>query len=88
MAREKSSNGQSRLEEAMAMLIQNQAAFLAQVAETNRELVALKKEGNETNRINDERFARIEAILIDMSRMLQGLPEAVREKIGFKMQSP
>ena len=41
---------------------------------------------------DDERFARIEAILLDHSRILadhtailQALPEAVRERMGFKM---
>ena len=40
---------------------------------------------------NDRRFARIEdeleqikAILVDHSRILAGLPEAIRQKVGFK----
>ena len=72
-------NGRERLEEAMAMLIQNQAAFLGRLAETER--------------VTAERFARIEAdiatilrVLSEHSRMLERLPEAVREKIGFRTQ--
>src|SRR5205823_9471760 len=62
MAREKAERN-GRLEEAMAMLIQNQAAFLARVAETDRQLA-------EMQRINSERFARIEAIRMEHSRFL------------------
>jgi hypothetical protein len=77
-----------RLEEAMATLIQNQAAFLARAADTDRYLA-------EMDRINSERFARIEAILMEHSRILaehsrilQALPDAIREKIGFKPSNP
>ena len=45
----------------------------------------------ETDRINAERLLRIESILLDHSRILeahthilQALPEAVREKFGFR----
>jgi hypothetical protein len=90
MARTKN-NGNGRLEEAMATLlqnqatlVQNQAAFLARNAEFDRRFA-------ETDRINSERFARIEAILMEHSRILaehslilQALPDVIREKIGFK----
>jgi hypothetical protein len=80
------------LEEAMATLLQTQASFLAQMAEIDRRIA-------ETERINSERFARIETILLDHgriladhsrvladhSRILQALPDAIREKIGFKV---
>jgi hypothetical protein len=70
----------SELEQALATLVNsqatlagNQATFLSQLART------------------DERFSRIEnelseikAILLRHERMIQSLPEAVREKIGFK----
>jgi hypothetical protein len=73
-------NGASRLEEALATLIQNQAAFVGRLAET------------------DARFARIEAqiaeiirvlntqgqVLAEHGRLLERLPEAVRERMGFK----
>lgn len=68
----------------MTLLIQNQAAFLSQMIEMNR--------------ANAERFARIEAelaeiraillrheqILMRHEEMLRALPEAIRQKIGFK----
>ena len=72
-------NGHERLEEAMAMLIQNQASFLGRLSETEH--------------ATSERFARIEAgiaailrVLAEHIRLLERLPEAVREKIGFKAQ--
>jgi hypothetical protein len=72
-------NGHGRLEEAMAMLIQNQASFLGRMAEIER--------------ATSERFGRIESdmttiirVLAEHSRLLEQLPEAIREKIGFKSQ--
>lgn len=69
--------GNGRLEEALATLIQNQAAFVARMAEIDARVA-------EMGRINSERFARIEALLIEHNRTLQALPEAIREKIGFR----
>jgi hypothetical protein len=65
------------LEQAMASLIQNQVTFVTQMTEINRDMA-------ETKRINSERFAHIEAILMEHTRILQALPDAIREKIGFK----
>jgi hypothetical protein len=63
----------------MALLIQNQASFL--------------RDMRDMERANSERFSRIEAtmasilrVLDEHGRMLERLPEAVREKIGFKGQ--
>jgi hypothetical protein len=66
-----------RLEEALATLIQNQASFLARMSEIDSRVA-------EMDRINLERFARIEALLIEHNRILQALPDAIRDKIGFK----
>jgi hypothetical protein len=85
-------NGNGRLSEAMALLIQNQAPFLGRLAEIDR--------------ATSERFARIEKdmaailrvlaehgrtllaehgrLLTEHSRLLERLPDAVREKNGFK----
>jgi hypothetical protein len=68
---------QATLMQNQATLIQTQAAFLARVAEIDARLA-------EMDRINTERFARIEAILLEHNRLLQALPDAIREKIGFK----
>jgi len=85
MARAKDhGNGQSRLDEALAALVQaqatmvqTQATFVAQSAETNKRIA-------EYEQLAAERFARIESILIEHNRILKALPEAIREKIGFK----
>jgi hypothetical protein len=70
-------NSNARLEEAVATLISNQASFQANfMALTAR---------------TDERFARIEAelgeiraILLRHEQILQSLPEAIRQRIGFE----
>jgi len=86
-------DGRSRLEEAMAMLIQDQTAFVAQLADYNRIHSELEREHLELKRQSDERFGRIEAqmaeiirVLNEHSRMLERLPEAVRDKFGIKAQ--
>jgi hypothetical protein len=76
MARAKN-NGDGRLEEALATLIQNQASFLARMSEIDSRVADM-------DRINSERFARIEALLLEHNRILQALPDVMREKIGFK----
>ena len=84
----------------MATLVQNQAALLARVAETDRDHVEFQRQYLEFERRHFEferetakRFARIEAqmaetlrVLNDHGRMLERLPEAVRDKIGFQRQ--
>ena len=76
MARAKNA-GNGRLEEALATLIQNQATFLARMSEIDARVADM-------DRINSERFARIEALLLEHNRILQALPDAIRDKIGFK----
>ena len=68
------------------MLIQNQAAFLGRLAESDNRL-------SEIERASSERSARIEKdmtsilrVLAEHGRLLERLPEAVRDKIGFKGQ--
>lgn len=74
----KTKNGDGRLEDALATLIQNQASFVARMSDIDARMV-------EMNRVNSERFARIEALLIEYNRILQALPDAIRDKIGFKL---
>jgi hypothetical protein len=76
MARAKNA-GNGRLEEALATLIQNQASFVARMSEIDARVADM-------DRINSERFARIESLLIEHNRILQALPDAIRDKIGFK----
>ena len=69
------------------MLIQNQALFIGRSADSDRRL-------SDIERATAERFVRIEKdmaailrVLSEQSRLLEQLPEAVREKIGFKGQA-
>ena len=71
MAR-KSRNG-NNLEQAMALLIQNQAAFVAQLNETNKRQAAI-----------ETKLDVIESILLRHDRVLADLSEAIRRKVGFK----
>src|SRR5262249_2238233 len=87
-----------RLEEAMLALVQSQAILtqahaslthtqaecLSQMAEYARQHAETVRRLDAFDRHCMERFSRIEAILIEHSRILQALPDAVREKIGFK----
>ena len=79
--------GNGRLEDALASLIQahaslaqNQATFLSRISEIDVRMA-------ETNRLNSERFSHIEAILMDLMRMMERLSEALRDKIGLKSPS-
>jgi hypothetical protein len=80
-----------KLEEAMVLLIQNQAMFLSEKREMDKELADLRRQNAHQFERIDERFARIEQVLAEIQRVLRDhqrtldhLPEAVREKIGFK----
>jgi len=59
----------------MVMLIQNQARCVAHMQRCEEEFAEINR-----------RFDRIEAILMRHERMLVDLPEAIRQKVGFKPQ--
>jgi hypothetical protein len=66
-AMRKPANGtRINLQEAVALLLHNQAQFISQMAESER------------------RFLAIERDLSQIKQILYELPEAVRQKIGFK----
>ena len=77
MATRKNSNSNNHLEEAMVLLIRNQAAFVEQIARTDRERTEQKQEFEEFRRETRERLSRIETILLQ-------LPKAIKKEIGFK----
>ena len=59
----------------MALLIQTQAAFVSH----------LQRHEDEFSKIN-RRLEHIEAMLLRHERILMDLPEAIRQKVGFKSQ--
>jgi hypothetical protein len=63
------------LEQAMDLLITNQAAFQSGMSQAFRELAEMRK-----------KLDAIEAILLRHERTLAELPEAIRQQIGFKPQ--
>ena len=85
------------LAQAMALLIQNQAAFVAQLGENQRTYERLEARLARLERGLEE----IKAVLVNQQQVLEGhsralkelpeilarLPEAVRQKIGFKPRS-
>jgi len=75
-----------RLEDALANLLQVQAAFLVQVASTNKDIAETQRENLKLNRKIEElrddnrrTFAKIEAILLRHEQILERLPETIRQ---------
>lgn len=60
MATRNGRNASIHLQEAMALLIRNQAAFVEQISRNDQERLTLQRKAEEWQRKNDERFARIE----------------------------
>jgi len=86
-----SKNGHSRLEDALATLIQTQATFVQTQAEFSARMADYERQHLELGRQMDARVNRIESrmievvrILTDHTRQLEKLTDAVRDKIGFK----
>ena len=78
----------NHLEEAMALLISNQAAFVEQIARNDQERLALQIRTEEWQRKSDERFARIEAQLLQLpakivQTVLDQFPR-LKKEIGFE----
>ncbi len=65
------------LQQAITLLIQNQASFVREMAESNRRHDEMKLQ-------SERRFAAIERELAEIRRLLFEMPEAIRQKIGFK----
>jgi hypothetical protein len=64
-----------------AALAQQHTPFLVRMAEIDAHMA-------ETNRLDSEHLARIEAILMEHSRILRALPDVFRDKIDFKSPTP
>lgn len=75
----------NHLEEAMALLIRNQAAFVEQISRNDQERLAIR----DWQRSTEARLANIEKSLVEMPKIilkavLDQLPKAVKKEIGFK----
>jgi hypothetical protein len=84
MARARS-NGNGKLEDALATVLQTQAVMQQSHADMIVRFSQFEKEMSQMRRESDERFARIEAILLEHNRILSRLADTVGEKIGFKI---
>jgi len=91
----KDGNNHTDLEAALTTLIQNQAMlnqnqilFNQQFAQIqmmiNQQLAQTNTEVREFRKECEERFTRMEQLLINHELILQELPEAIRQKIGFQ----
>jgi len=70
-----------QLAQAEAVLVANQAAFVAQQSEFTREIAEARKDTEALRRESTERFQHIETLLL---RLLEVIPDALREKIGIQ----
>jgi seryl-tRNA synthetase len=84
----KRASANNHLQEAMALLIRNQAAFVEQIARNDQERLALQRRTEDWQKESDARFARIEAQLVELPKkivqtVLDQLPR-IKKEIGFK----
>ena len=84
MATRKNSNSNNHLEEAMALLIRYQAAFVEQIARNDQERLRLQSSHEQLERETKEQFARVEERLSRIETILLQLPKAIKKAIGFK----
>jgi len=73
MAKMGPKTGSNRLDAAMAQLIKNQAALVAQHTVFLSQMAEIRRE-----------FEEIRSVLMYHQRLLEGLPEAIKRTIGFK----
>ena len=72
------------LQEAIALLIHNQAEYVGQLAEMNKRHNKLELEARRQFARIEREMDEIKAVLREMHQTILQLPEAVRKKIGFK----
>jgi hypothetical protein len=79
------------LEEATALLMQSQATLMQNQSTLMQNQMEFLARLSEMGRVNSERFARLEknmetiiCVLSEHAKLLEALPEAIRQKIGFK----
>jgi hypothetical protein len=79
------------VEEATALLMQSQATLMQNQSTLMQNQVEFLARLSEMGRVNSGRFARLEKnmetiirVLSEHAKLLEALPEAIRQKIGFK----
>lgn len=77
MATRKPVAGNNHLEEAMALLIRNQAAFVEQIARNDQERLRLQRNAEGSQRQNEKRFDKIELRLSRIEASLVQLPKTI-----------
>ena len=73
-------HGDGSLAAAMTMLIQNQAQFVSHLDEDRRRFSRIENELEQIKRL----LLQHDEILKNQDQVLKNLPEAIRQKIGFK----
>lgn len=76
----KTRNGNGTLQAAMAMLIQNQAQFVSHLDEDRQRFTRIESELGQIKTL----LLQHDEILKHQDQVLKNLPEAIRQKIGFK----
>ena len=71
--RQRNGNGNSPLATALAQLLNNQATFVSHLDEDRQRFTRIERD-----------LELIKALLIKHEETLQKLPDAIKEKIGFK----
>lgn len=74
------SDGALNLRQALALLIQNQAKFVAVELEAAHRFARIERDLQEIK----GRLGELTDVIRRHDRMLSDLPEAIRQKIGFK----
>jgi hypothetical protein len=69
-----------RLEEAMATMLTTQAAFLSRTSEMDREMGAMRLDLDDMRSMMSGIMQQLDAVM----RMIEKLPDAVKEKVGFR----
>jgi hypothetical protein len=72
------------MQEAVAILIQTQAAFVSEMAEINRRYNELAAERKQVEAELRQAILALDHRLANVEHILRDLPEAIRQKIGFK----
>jgi hypothetical protein len=72
-------NGNGQLHESLTAMQQAQANMLQTLATVMLRLAQIDADIANTNKINSERFARIETLLAEHSQVLAALPEKIEE---------